>query len=365
MALKDIQTQFFTQQGATPPVIGGAAAFALGSSLKVIGISALGVPTLEATVVTVSSSANDTLATDTNNLAYVMGRRTPDTDSRLEIFDVSVRSAPAQLASLAAASSNDGYRMFRVGTTLWVAVDDTSTTDEPDTLRGFDVSTPAAPSLTATYDLLLDFPVAQPDMSQLIGADGGNVVVIASDLVGGCRIGIYDVSVPLAVSQESTTDLVGAGQPALAINYPLLYVYQGAPTSTISIYDITNAAAPLLLGSVGGLGISLFMSHFPDNGFLYLNAISPLDTGIRVVDVSVPAAPVLIGSVAPSGVVNRNSSVVATNQRLIVFNRAIAGGPMKAQVYDASNAGAGVLTLLGEVNYNVLVVIPNSPWALN
>jgi len=341
--------------------VAGPAVIAQGS-LKIIDISIPAAPVVASTVPVTSSTANDSYCGDASHLIYYFARGTPDANSRLEIFDASNRSAVVQLASVFAASSNDGYRCSVAGTVLWVVVDDVGSTSAPNTLRAFDVSNPAAPALLATYDLDAGFAISQNDANGAI-AFGNFVYVVSGSSLADRRFGIYNATNPLAVTQSSVTDMVASGgQLALAMDFPFAYIYQGPATSLLSIFDVTNPAAPALVGSVGGFGNCIAMSPAPDAGFLYLIAFSPIDKGIRICDVSIPAAPVLVASPAPGGVVNRNRQPIAKNGQMVLIVNEAAGGNMKAQVYDASAAGAGILTLLGEVIYSVPTVGPSSPY---
>lgn len=342
-----------------PPAPPGPAALALGTSLKVLDISDPSAPTLASTVATASVSANNCFTMDAFHRAYVFNQKTPDTDSRLQIFNCTNRSGPIELASVFAATANDGYKASVVGSLLWVVTDDPSATSAPNTLRVFDVSDPSSPTLLATYDLALGFAIEQDRPVSAI-AEGVFVYVTSNGAVAD-RFGVYDGTNPLAVLQASVTDLVGTGQAVLALEFPFAYVYHGPPVSTLLIFDVTSPAAPSLVGSVGGFGNAIFMTNRPDNGFLYFVAFSPADRGIRICDVSNPAAPVIVGSPLPTGTVNRNLACAAKNGQLVLFCLETAIGPMKAQVYDAS-AGDGTLTFLGEVAYNATVVSPSSPY---
>jgi len=360
--LKHQQTQFLTANPAAPapPVVPAAAALALGTlSLKVIEIATMP-PTLEATAPTVSGSVNNCFTLDTNHRVYIFNQSTPDANSRLQVLDVTDRAAPVQLASVFAAGSNDGYRAAWFNDLLWVVVDDQSSTSAPNTLRVFDVAT-MPPALLATYDLTADFADMQDDPSSCMASNG--FVYIVNNGATNDRFGIYDGTNPLAVTQESITEMVaGGGQLALAIAYPLVYVYQGPPTSTLTIFDVSNPALPATVGSVGGFGNAIFISNAPDNGFLFAVAVSPADRGIRIVDVSTPAAPVLVASPLPAGVVNRNRATAARNGELALFCLEAAIGPGKIQVYDTTNAGAGTLAFLGELAYNANNQHPSSPY---
>jgi hypothetical protein len=328
------------------------AAFMLGTSLKIVTLSPVA---LASSTATVTSNSENTFCIDSNQNAFYLSQKSPDTDSRLQIFDCLNRAAPSEIANIAALQSNAGYLAAVNNGILWVVCNAPAGSLAPNSLRAFDVSDPTTPVLLATYDLAAGFALPQTNMTACMVDSSGFVYVSANGTgLGDQSVGIYDGSNPLAVLQKSVTTITAVpfGSVVIGLEFPLLFVLSVA--SQLEVYDVTLPGTPALLGSVAGLGNAIDMTQVPDGGFLFLTARSPVDKGIRIVDVSTPAVPALVASPLPSGTVNRNTGgLAARNGRLVLANLETAIGPNKAQVYDTAGAGLGTLAFLGEAAYNV------------
>jgi hypothetical protein len=75
-----------------------------------------------------------------------------------------------------------------------------------------------------------------------------------------------------------------------------VYAYFGNYDANCPVYDVTNPALPMKLGSYHTLG-ALVHDLSVDNGIAYLNA---WDAGFLIVDFTTPATPVLRGTFAPT-----------------------------------------------------------------
>jgi hypothetical protein len=326
-----------------------AAAFMLGTSLKIVTLNPIA---LASTTPTVTSNSENTFTIDSNQNAFYFSQKSPDTDSRLQIFDCLNRAAPTETANVPALQSNAGYLAAVNNNILWVVCNAPAGSLAPNSLRAFNATTGA---LLATYDLAAGFALPQTNMTACMVDSSGFLYISANGTgLGDQTVGIYDGSNPLAVTQKSVTVITAPafGNIQIGLEFPLLFVL--SVTSQLEVYDVTNPVLPALLGSVAGLGNAIDMTQVPDSGFLFLTARSPVDKGIRIVDVNVPAAPVLVASPAPSGTVSRNTGgLAAKNGRLVLANLQTAIGPNKVQVYDTANAALGTLAFLGEAAYNV------------
>ncbi|MDB4955646.1 MAG: hypothetical protein JWO36_3215 [Myxococcales bacterium] len=87
-----------------------------------------------------------------------------------------------------------------------------------------------------------------------------------------------------------------------------IYAYFGNYDAKCPIYDVTNPAAPMKLGSYATTG-SLVHDLSVENGIVYLNA---WDAGFLIVDFTTPATPVLRGKFGPTPTLTSHSNWTTT-----------------------------------------------------
>lgn len=220
------------------------------------------------------------------------------------------------LAALSLADTENGA-VATPGTSFDVAVSPNNIAYVADGASGLqivDVSDPAAPFIIGSLATIEARTVA-------INADGSTVVV--ADDAGG--VVVVNVSAPSAPTVLSTLPAV---QPAedVTIVGNLAYVAVGEQVAdgTLTIVDLTNPAAPVVVGSVivpgwvNGVEVS--------GGYAY---VSGYFEGVYIVDVSNPANPAIVSSIPSMGEAN---DVVVDGSYLYV-----ADGIYAITTYDITN----------------------------
>lgn len=327
----------------------------INSTLKIIDVTTPATPTVEATAATGTNSGNDDTLQVSGQTAFSLGD-----DDLLWITDISNKAAPVILSSTACNRAGSGfYRICKVGTKLAI-MRSSNVPAQQNTLEIFDVSNLSAPTPLATYDLISAFAAQQSGADILMH---GTTAVITADTgapnFAAC-IGAYDFTALPIVTQLAVTVTDGPGTSIDLIDirgnigYFAAFIVGNVELRT---YDLTNPAAPVLLGS---LVIAKNLVQFSPvlNDTIYAIGLFPADTTIHAFDVSNPAAPVALAASPAGGVVNRNFSINAgidaTGPKVYTASRQSGGIPRnrQVQIYDATTPAA--LSFLGAVIYNPL-----------
>jgi hypothetical protein len=185
-------------------------------------------------------------------------------DGRLVVFDVSVPSAPNQVASVAMAAPNT---MRLSGTLLLVAAGNSG-------LLIFDVSNPSAPAMLSQFSPSVSVPVWD------VVPVGGSAIMLAADLSGIVTLDISNPSRPQQLYQQplpyvtafpnhlSTTGIISA--ISLAAQVGLTYV--GTNYGVLVTYDPSIPAVPRLVGlNVPGYAGDFLPVITPNGNNLYLS----------------------------------------------------------------------------------------------
>lgn len=366
MSLVSQQTIVITQ--AFPVV--GPALIVLGT-LKVIDVTDPTLPSVIGQVPTPpllarSGDGSAYMVDSSDHICYIVDGivGAPDGDNRLEIVDVSDLANPVLLSQSAVCSAPDaGRRVALANSKTRLYCPNANVVATPNILQVFDVANLSAPvGLIATYDLMADFAITQNDPSSAMAV--GNTLYIVSIAVAdvpvsNARLGVYDVTNPLAVTQLGATTVrstLNGGAPGtvslldIVGNIAWLFVEDfPAGTRKLQAWDISNPALATLTGTVNvGVGVSQW-SQVANNVIYGIRDNSAADVNIYAYDVSNPAAPALLG--ATVGVGPRNFSIRASASRNEVYVcTRIPATESRLRVYDSSNPA--VLVELGSVAYN-------------
>lgn len=214
------------------------------------------------------------------------------------------------------------------------------------------------------------YSLANPASPQLLGTYAANAevreVVVANQLaylaahLGGFMI--VDVAIP---SSPTRVGLVPRGPSASPIDLALdgnrAYV---ATDYLLKIYDVSNPAAPALLGE-SSLGVGFQTGQFRDavtcaNGFVYVHGFG---RSFQVVDVRDPIRPRLVSSSElPGNVGNTGADILADGSTLFIAN-----GSAGVRIFDLATPDAPQPVS----NYNITTSIqsvflaPNRAYAAN
>ncbi len=245
------------------------------------------------------------------------------------------------------------------------------------TLQVFNVSNPAAPSLTATVptavaprsvvvsgpyvyvftigNTLQIFDVAVPSTPSLVGsielpgwwhsytfAVSGSFVYLLS--YAPATLQLVDISNPSAPTLAGSVG-TGSSPHSIAVSGPYAYV-AAASGDVLQVFNISNPSAPTLAGSVptGSDPISVVVS----GSFAYV--VNASGNTLQVFNVSNPAAPTLAGSIAtdeyPQSVAVFGSLAYVTSE-----------GDRTVQVFDVSNPAAPVFVTTAETDVSPIQVV--------
>ena len=352
--LKHQQTQFLTSNPAAPapPMLSATAGIISGTFLHLLEVDTFPPAQVSAPALAFAAGGDgEALHIDANlQYAFVLSGPTNPTADRLQIFDITIPSAPVTVCASAVVGSTEAGQYTMAVTSdgqVFIAVRVASFVSAPQTMEFFNISTPAVPASIASYNLETDFAVNQGNpTSALLQSDTVLVVAALGEPVAGAILGFYDTTNPAAVTQTTATNL----EPAADALFSLLDV-QGdfaytlfrsliLGVSELRIYDISNPALPTLEGSVALPGSMVNGSQL-DNGKIYGCAVLAADKNLYVFDVSNPAAPTLASSTLVA--VNSNFSIRGANDRAYLASQLNAISNFVVSVFDTTNPAAPAL----------------------
>ena len=254
------------------------------------------------------------------NYAYITGSSLDYQDWGLQIIDVSNPSSP----SLAGFYSGVSGKVLVIGNYAYIG--------GGSSLNIIDISNPTSPTLIGTYDSgsLWDFDISGKYAYITRGTDGISIVDI-SDPTSLSLVGTYDepyfrentirLSGKFAyvnsrvqtngnnyfrifdVSNPASPLLVGShrygsfmSDPIADIDISGKYAYLAETDGRLIIYDVSNPSSPSLISSISA-GFSLLGVQVSGN-YAYISSLYGEDGGgwLRVMDISNPASPIIIGS---------------------------------------------------------------------
>lgn len=354
-----------------PPGAGGAALIL--NSLSVINVSTPAAPIVASTLTTVptggaSGVSGATEAIDTlNHIFYVISGIGPDVGNALQAINVSDPANPTIIGTVPCSKGDANYRTALSGDKAVLACVNTGdglVSSEPNVMQVFDVSDPTAPAIVATYDLATDFAAAQRDVDTVVMVNR-TLYAISDSTPGLVQLGIYDLTNPLAVTQESVTDIRNTGDidtlgvlcdviTVGLVTYAVMWIQEdGTGAQVIETWNVTNPAAPVFVAKTANFTQTIRTNRWSqvDAGHLYGGSISITQQDIIAVDVSNPAAPAIAGS-TPGVDTRANFSLRAAGGFVYVAQRLLSSANSRAlQIYDAAVPGA--LVSVGIVVYRV------------
>jgi hypothetical protein len=254
-------------------------------------------------------------------------------------INITVPAAPVRLQNLVRAfplgSKVDGIAV--VGTTLYLV-------DNASAFSLINVTVPAAMVVLKNYDFFSDFATNTVAPTSLVVIGTTAYVLTYDQVTPEALLGIYDVTLPLVVTQTSATLVTGA-ITAAARRSGLAVV--GTRAYTISddkfiILDVTNPAAPAILSTTVVIADTvtpeqaykpLFVNPAGTRAFLLNESTRSMYT----YDVSNPAAPVLL-TTTPTHATSSPASVIESAGLVFVAETEEPAGSTQGwlEIFDAS-----------------------------
>jgi len=233
------------------------------------------------------------------------------------------------LNALGSLDTDDAQGLYVNGNTVYIA-------DNSAGLRIIDITDPASPSLTGTYDT--------SDSALGVFVEG-DYAYVADDKSG---LHIIDISTPASPTLTGTYNTSGRAKD-VAVSGD--YAYVADDTSGLAVIDISTPASPALTGTYNtsgkatGIAISGIYAYVADD-----------TAGLQIIDISTPAAPALVGTYNTSGkaidvTVSGNYAYVADdNAGLEIIDIATPSSPSSAGSLDLDGDALGI-ALSGNVAY--------------
>jgi PGF-pre-PGF domain-containing protein len=198
-------------------------------------------------------------------------------------------------------------------------------------LEIIDISNASAPKLTESYDTVCWTHGV---------ATSGNYVYVAN---GDCGLLILDITNPSSPIFAGSYDTVNAFEVAVAGTY----AYVGDENG-LEILDVTNPAKPNLVGSYGTSG-------YPSGVAVASNYVYIVDeNGLSIVDATDPATPNLVGSYstfdAADIAVSGNYAYVADANGLLILDIITPSSPKLESTYDVA-CDTSDIAVLGNYAY--------------
>jgi hypothetical protein len=278
-------------------VQGDFAYVAAGSAgLQVVNVSNPAAPSIAGSRST-SGSANDVRLV--GNIAYVANG-----SAGLAILNVSNPASPVLVGSVS--TGGEAMDLMVAGNVVYVANGNAG-------LAIVNAANPAAPILVGSVDT--------PGVAR--GVDvSGNYAVIADDSISAARV--IDISIP--TNPRIVGNLALNGSPKDVRITGTLAVF-AAYTGGAKIVDISNPAAPLLVGSVPGNAPNGFVPRDVElSGQFAIFAEQLFPNAVPFVDITHPATPLFkgiidfasLGDYAGTGIATSGAYVYMTGERFIV-----------------------------------------------
>jgi len=241
-------------------------------------------------------------------------------------IDVTVPAGPVRLQNLArpVPLGTVVFSMTVVGTTLYLV-------DNASRFSLINVTLPAAMAVLKNYNLFVDFATATVAPTSLVVIGTTAYILTYDQVTPEALLGIYDVTLPLAVTQTSVTTVTGA-ITAAARRSGLAVV--GTTAYTISddkfvILDVSNPALPVILSTTAIVGDNVAQSAFKP---IFVNAagtrafiLNEQTRSMYTYDVSNPAAPVLLNTQATHATSSPASIVGSAGLVFVAESEAPAG----------------------------------------
>jgi hypothetical protein len=252
-------------------------------------------------------------------------------------IDVSNPLVPAKLNSLVRAFPlGMPTELSIVGNTLYL-VDDNSF------FSLVDVTLPAAMVTIHNYSMFGDFPLNQPGTTSIVVIGSTAFILSYDQVTPEALFGIYNVTVPLVVTQTSLTHVAapfaGARRSGLQVVGSRAYTLSD---DKLVILDISNLAAPVILSTTTVIADTVAPGEAFDP--LFVNAAGTRATVLNestrtmyTFDVSNPAAPLLLDA-APTHVTSSPESVVGGGGFLFVAETEAPAGSTQGwlEIFDVS-----------------------------
>lgn len=302
------------------------------------------------------------------NYAYV----TAYLDDALTIIDVSNPALPVFSGSIQGWGApnflGSATGVFIVGNYAYVAARRVNFIDEG-ALTIIDVANPAAPAFAGSIQgngapnfLKMAEGVYVQNNRAYVVSDGNG-----APFMGDNALTIIDVTNPAApallgsIQSLGAPNWLGGARGIFKIgNYAYVNAYynNGGVLPALTIIDVTNPVAPVFSGSIqGGWGAPPWLAGvygiYVDGGIAYVAAGN--DSALTLIDVANPLAPAFLNSIQDPGGPFLPSTLLSANDVFVMGNYAYvvcpAGGPAADGVFtivDISNPAA--LAILGSIS---------------
>jgi hypothetical protein len=229
----------------------------------------------------------------------------------VQIVDVSNPKTPAILGQISA--TNGCQALALSGSTLYVGMAATA-------FRIYDVSDPTAPLLKSTLVL------SAFNGTVGIALQGKYAYIAGTQLVGNTGgLYIYDVSNPAAPALVFNYTTTGGSARGLVISGKYLYLLCFGAATGLETIDISDPAAPVFVKSTAIASTGISVIPVITGRYLYLASGGTASNGVEVFDINDPANPVSMGSGATTTAVNGiavsgNRLYLTANAQLQVWN---------------------------------------------
>ncbi len=189
-----------------------------------------------------------------------------------------------------------------------------------------DMSDPTTPAITGSYNIGLGYGLALNGNYAYIQTDGSGDGIFASGTVG--VMNITDPTNPVPVMQNNSGYV-----SAFQVYYYNGYVYS-ASQSIIGIYSVVNDPSTLVpVTNISTTGI--YWLALSDN-YMYGNDADGISTGtLSIWDISNPAAPTKTGSISDADLYDGDG--IAVNGNYVFAMGATTGGEVEILVYNVSD----------------------------
>jgi hypothetical protein len=221
-------------------------------------------------------------------------------------------------------------------------------------LHVLDVSNPASPTLTFSYDT----PGVANDASV-----SGTVAYVADGASGGLQL--INVGTPAAPTLLGSYDTPGDARGGLVVSGTVAYVTDNS--AGLQVLNVSNPASPTLLGTYNTPGFCLDVAVSGTVAY-----VADDISGLQILNVSNPASPTLLGSYDTPGnargvVVSGTVAYVADGASgLQILNVSNPASPTLLGTYDTPGAAksvavSGTVAYVADFNSGLLILNVSNP----
>jgi len=256
-------------------------------------------------------------------------------------INIAVPAAPARLQNLTRAFPLGTVveSMTAVGTVLYLV-------DNASAFSLIDITAPAAMAVLADYDFFSDFPINTVAPTSIVVVGAIAYILTYDQVTPEALLAIYNVTAPLAVTQTSVTTVssaITAGPRRSGLQVVGTTAYTVSDDKFV-ILDVTNPAAPVILSTTTIVGDNvsqaalqpLFVNSAGTRAFI----LNEQTRSMYTYDVTNPAAPLLIGTQATHATSSPASTVGSDGLVYVAETEAPAGSTEGwLEIFDYSACG--------------------------